>query len=630
MKEHCYEPIVKVEYGWRIDYNPCRHYNTLYITIDTKELLFNGVSYNRFNIQDINYQNGTIYINVGNRLLSCKLPTATTSCPGLMSPLDKQQLDYIFQLLQDGVDSINISENTSWGVGLFKNIDKQIQPIVSPVTTLEELKNLPENTEKLVSAQLLKRLIELNGLIYEVDDTPLTYTVSIIIGRNTYSGPVEEGNSISFEHIAIPEGYELRNLPEGFTYSNGILTVSNVTGTIERELILSPIDYTIEVLGEQTPWERDSNNRTSYNIESDTFDLKFTLNSGYENASVTYKVGNENPIPVTSNNNVYIISIRRGQIGNIVVTLSASESVILNSIEVSGSYGLSDIKIYSGGTNKKSTTWNTGTVTATYSNGTHATVTSSATVTLSSSNDSIAKVNGTTITAVAQGEATITAHYSYTEGNIIKTVDKQATITVTPKAVTSIRWAETSTVTRTVGEPLNLGYITVTYNNNDTESIAYNASGVTLWTNPEGTNSFNNLEVGTHSLYAKYGNKITTNSREVTLRQVVTYYWYVGTTVPTNPTNNDENTGLNKWTSLGSSLPTSSIKVTKVDDTYNYHTWYIAAPNAANFVLYNATNVASNEAGWNKTLSAFTVDSIPYTLWTSKATSYQAVGYLHK
>lgn len=106
------------------------------------------------------------------------------------------------------------------------------------------------------------------------------------------------------------------------------------------------------------------------------------------------------------------------------------------------------------------------------------------------------------------------------------------------------------------------------------------------------------------------------------------YYWYVGTIQPTDPANPEQNTGLNKWTSLGTSLPTSSIQVVKEDPTYADHTWYIAAPTAANFTLYNATNVASNEAGWNKT--TFNVGSVSYTLWTSKGQSDQAVGYLHK
>lgn len=107
-----------------------------------------------------------------------------------------------------------------------------------------------------------------------------------------------------------------------------------------------------------------------------------------------------------------------------------------------------------------------------------------------------------------------------------------------------------------------------------------------------------------------------------------TYYWYVGTIQPTDPTNSAQNTGLNQWTSLGTSLPTSSIKVVKEDPTYADHTWYIAAPTAANFTLYNASNGMSVETAWTK--STFNVGSIQYTLWTSKGQSDQAVNYLHK
>ena len=105
------------------------------------------------------------------------------------------------------------------------------------------------------------------------------------------------------------------------------------------------------------------------------------------------------------------------------------------------------------------------------------------------------------------------------------------------------------------------------------------------------------------------------------------YYWYVGTTVPTDPTNAEQNIGLNKWTLLGSTLPTSDIEVAKEDPEYGRHIWYIAAPSSAGFVLYNATNVGSDERSWNK--STFNVGSVEYTLWTCKEQSYQAVEYLH-
>ncbi|MCR4835466.1 MAG: hypothetical protein K5899_03665 [Bacteroidaceae bacterium] len=106
------------------------------------------------------------------------------------------------------------------------------------------------------------------------------------------------------------------------------------------------------------------------------------------------------------------------------------------------------------------------------------------------------------------------------------------------------------------------------------------------------------------------------------------YYWYVGTIPPTDPSNSAQNTGLNKWTTIGSSLPTSDIYVVKKDETGTRHTWYIAAPTNANFILYNGTNVASDEAGWNK--STFNIGTIQYTLWTCKLEKYKVGNYLHK
>ena len=111
----------------------------------------------------------------------------------------------------------------------------------------------------------------------------------------------------------------------------------------------------------------------------------------------------------------------------------------------------------------------------------------------------------------------------------------------------------------------------------------------------------------------------------------VTYYWYVGLDSPVgmDPDNYDTHNGLNEWTNLGSSLPTTDIKVAKSDDTnWENHTWYIAAPTDANFTLYNANNVASDETAFWKT--TFNVGSVSYTLWTSKSEGWQAVNYLHK
>lgn len=106
-----------------------------------------------------------------------------------------------------------------------------------------------------------------------------------------------------------------------------------------------------------------------------------------------------------------------------------------------------------------------------------------------------------------------------------------------------------------------------------------------------------------------------------------TYYWYVGTTMPSDPTSEEENTGFNKWHNLGASLPTESIEVTMVDDNYENHQWYVAAPHDANFTLYNALN-SSEDLGWSK--SSINIGAVSYDLWTANNPSYQAAVYLHK
>ena len=115
-------------------------------------------------------------------------------------------------------------------------------------------------------------------------------------------------------------------------------------------------------------------------------------------------------------------------------------------------------------------------------------------------------------------------------------------------------------------------------------------------------------------------------SGEVTLK-TPTYYWYVGVIKPTDPTNSEQNSGLNKWTSLGDSLPTENIKVVGKDNNYDDHIWYIAAPTDAGFRLWNATNADSDESGWST--SIFYVGSVSYTLWTCKVLGWQAVEWLH-
>lgn len=104
------------------------------------------------------------------------------------------------------------------------------------------------------------------------------------------------------------------------------------------------------------------------------------------------------------------------------------------------------------------------------------------------------------------------------------------------KELQSIKWATTTAVNGTTGTTPSLGDITLTYNDGTTGTVAYNASGVTLFTDAAGNTPFSNANPGTFNVWAKYCGMTTTNSKQVTLSAPVagTYYWYVGTTKPTS------------------------------------------------------------------------------------------------
>lgn len=83
--------------------------------------------------------------------------------------------------------------------------------------------------------------------------------------------------------------------------------------------------------------------------------------------------------------------------------------------------------------------------------------------------------------------------------------------------VTSIQWENTSKVSGTWGTTPNLGNIKLTYSNGTTETKKYNDSGVSLYTDDNCTTAFSNANPGTFTVWAKYDNKITTNSKQVEL-----------------------------------------------------------------------------------------------------------------
>lgn len=109
------------------------------------------------------------------------------------------------------------------------------------------------------------------------------------------------------------------------------------------------------------------------------------------------------------------------------------------------------------------------------------------------------------------------------------------------KELQSIKWASTTAVNGTTGTTPSLGDITLTYNDGTTGTVAYNASGVTLFTDAAGNTPFSNANPGTFNVWAKYCGMMTANSKQVTLSTPVpgTYKYYAGVTDKVSFTESD-------------------------------------------------------------------------------------------
>lgn len=110
-----------------------------------------------------------------------------------------------------------------------------------------------------------------------------------------------------------------------------------------------------------------------------------------------------------------------------------------------------------------------------------------------------------------------------------------------------------------------------------------------------------------------------------------TYYWYVGNKSPegmTPPSIGNANSKLCQWTDLGTSLPTTSIKVYKEDDNYDDHTWYVAAPTLAKFTIYNYQDAVPD--GGIVFIKSFMIGNVSYDLWSNYNPSYNIGITLHK
>jgi len=89
------------------------------------------------------------------------------------------------------------------------------------------------------------------------------------------------------------------------------------------------------------------------------------------------------------------------------------------------------------------------------------------------------------------------------------------------------------------------------------------------------------------------------------------YYWYVGIVSPSDPTNNAENTGNNKWTQLTSKPASITINA---GPQMPPEVWYIAIPHSYNFQAYDSTGAAPDTAAYTK--SQITINNIQYDLFT--------------
>jgi hypothetical protein len=108
-------------------------------------------------------------------------------------------------------------------------------------------------------------------------------------------------------------------------------------------------------------------------------------------------------------------------------------------------------------------------------------------------------------------------------------------------------------------------------------------------------------------------------------------YWYVGNTSPegmTPPSIGDANAELCQWTPLVLTVPGTYVKVYKEDENYDDHTWYVAAPTAAGFEVYNYGD--SLPDGGVKKVKTFMIGSVSYDLWSARTPGYNMAITLHK
>ena len=96
------------------------------------------------------------------------------------------------------------------------------------------------------------------------------------------------------------------------------------------------------------------------------------------------------------------------------------------------------------------------------------------------------------------------------------------------------------------------------------------------------------------------------------------HYWYVGTTLPTDPSNPDENTGTNKWTPIYS-IPDQIRIETQAIIPDEIH--YVAIPHSYGYQCYDMTGSETQPSAFD--VSQITINGILYDLFTSTRTRYR-------
>ena len=109
---------------------------------------------------------------------------------------------------------------------------------------------------------------------------------------------------------------------------------------------------------------------------------------------------------------------------------------------------------------------------------------------------------------------------------------------------------------------------------------------------------------------------------DIIFNKISNFYWYVGVINPSNPSNESENIGNNKWSSLSSKPESISVNTgMEMPPTF----WYIAIPHSYGFQAYDSTGGAPDSAAYDKTL--ITINGVEYDLFigTTKAVAVNAV-----